>query len=209
MAVFVLEGGTLSVLAAVLGPLIAAGSIGLLGFTPAFSGLSDGEFLPVRVTNSAYGMSVLGALLSFSALMIPAFQASRISVTAQRSESNRPNQKSFVQRYYVDVGLLLVGIVLFRQLTEQGSMAARGILGEVVVNQLLLAVPAVILIAGAMVLLRLFPLVMNLISRVFASRLPVGVVLAIWQMSRNPSNYARLSLPVSYTRLTLPTKRIV
>ncbi len=194
LAVFVLEGGTLSILAAVLGPLIAAGSIGLLGFTPAFSGLSDGEFLPVRVTNSAYGMSVLGALLSFSALMIPAFQASRISVTAQRSESNRPNQKSFVQRYYLDVGLLLVGIVLFRQLTEQGSMAARGILGEVAVNQLLLAVPAVILIAGAMVLLRLFPLVMNLISRVFASRLPVGVVLAIWQMSRNPSNYARLSL---------------
>lgn len=194
LAVFILEGGTMAVISSFLGPLLAAVAIGLLGFTPSFTDLGEGGFLTVRITKTAYVMSALGGLLSFVALMIPAFQASRISVTTQRSESNRPTQKPFVQRYYLDVGFLIVGMILFRQLTEQGSMAARGVLGDVVVNQLLLAVPGVILIAAAMVILRLFPVTLNLITRLFSSQLPAGVVLGLWHMSRNPANYARLAL---------------
>ena len=90
--------------------------------------------------------------------------------------------------------LLILGIVLFRQLTEQGSLAARNLLGEVAVNQMLLAVPGITLIAAAMVLLRLFPVVMSLASRVLAPRLPPGVVLGLWQMARNPTHYSRLAL---------------
>ena len=50
------------------------------------------------------------------------------------------------------------------------------------------------LVASAMVLLRLFPLAMRLASRVLSSRLPVGLTMGLWQMARNPTHYARLSL---------------
>ena len=194
LSVFALEGLTISVLTSLLAPLIAAGTVSILGYTPAFSDLTEGGLLPVRITGTSYLMSGLGGGLSFFALLIPAIQASKLSVSAERSLSNRPGKRSVVQRYYLDVGLLMIGLLLFKQLSEQGSLAARGLLGDVVVNQMMLAVPAVILIGASMVVLRLFPLSMDLISRIFASRLPVGIVLAIWNMSRNPVNYARLVL---------------
>ena len=50
------------------------------------------------------------------------------------------------------------------------------------------------LVASAMVLLRLFPLAMRLGSRLLSTWLSAGPVLGVWQMARNPAHYARLSL---------------
>ena len=194
LTVFVLEGATIAILAIVIAPFLAGLTISLLGYTPAFSDLSGGERLSINLTRGAFIMSAIGGLLSFGALMIPAFASSRSSISRDRREAARPSPLSFFQRYYLDVMLLILGIVLFRQLTEQGSLAARNLLGEVAVNQLLLAVPGITLIAAAMVLLRLFPVVMSLASRVLAPRLPPGVVLGLWQMARNPTHYSRLAL---------------
>ena len=194
LAVFVLEGGTISLVALIFGPLIAAGAIGLLGYTPSFSDLSGGGLLPVRVTAFAYGMSAIAGILSFTVLIIPAVHASKVNVAAQRSALIRNTQQSVFQKYYIDVGLLFLGILLFRQLMEQGSLAVKSALGDVAFNQVMLVLPALILLALAMVLLRLFPVVLNMVGRLFSSRMPVGLILAIWQMSRNPSSYSRLIL---------------
>ena len=148
----------------------------------------------VPVSPGAYMMSALGGLLSFAALMIPAVQASRMSVTTFRHQSARPYTQPFYQRYYLDVLLLVVGVLLLRQLSEQGSVVAVGVFGEVATDQLLLAVPAVVLVASALVLLRLFPLFMRISSALLSSFLSAGLVLGIWQMARNPTHYARLSL---------------
>ena len=194
LAVFVLEGATIAALAAVVAPLLAATAISFLGYTPAFSDLSGGARLPVHLGQGAYAMSALGGVLSFVALMAPAIEASRQGVTRFRQESARPSRFAFFQRYYLDVMLLAVGILLFRQLGEQGSLAATDLMGDVVVNQLLLVVPAITLVAAAMVLLRAFPVVMGLASRLFSPHLPAGLVIGLWQMSRNPTHYARLAL---------------
>ena len=194
LAVFVLEGATIAVLAALVGPLLAAGTISILGLTPAFADLSGGARLTVTISGGAYMMSALGGVLGFVALIVPAAQASRIGVTQQRQQAARPSTQPAFQRYYLDVMLLLLSIFLFRQLTEQGSVVATRLFGELAVDQLLLAVPGVMLVASAMVLLRLFPLVMGLASRALSPWLPSGLVLGVWQMSRNPTHYARLSL---------------
>ena len=194
LSVYVLEGVTIAVLAIVVAPLLAAAVISLLGITPAFSDLSGGELLSVSLSPGAYMMSALGGLLSFAALMVPAIQASRMSVTTFRHQSARPYTQPFYQRYYLDVLLLIVGALLLRQLSEQGSVVAVGVFGEVATDQLLLAVPAVVLVASALVLLRLFPLFMRVSSGLLSSFLSAGLVLGIWQMARNPTHYARLSL---------------
>ena len=194
LSVYVLEGVTIAILAIVVAPLLAAAVISLLGITPAFSDLSGGELLSVSLSPGAYMMSALGGLLSFAALMIPAIQASRMSVTTFRHQSSRPYTQPFYQRYYLDILLLIVGVLLLRQLSEQGSVVAVGVFGEVATDQLLLAVPAVVLVASALVLLRLFPLFMRVSSALLSSFLSAGLVLGIWQMARNPTHYARLSL---------------
>ena len=194
LAVFLLEGATIAVIAAIAGPYVAAGTISILGYTPAFSDLSGGGRVAVALSREAYLMSALGGVLSFVALIIPAVQASRIGVTHHRQQSARPTNVPAFQRYYLDVLLLLVSIVLFRQLTEQGSVVATTVFGDVAVNQLLLVIPGIVLVASAMVLLRLFPVVMSLASRVLSTSMPAGVVLGMWQMARNATHYARLSL---------------
>ncbi len=194
LAVFVLEGLTIAGIATLLGPVAAASVTSMLGYTPAFSDLTGGGRLAVDLSTGAYVMSALGGVLSFVALIAPAFQASRVGVTQHRQEAARPKRLPAFQRYYFDVGLLLVGIFLFRQLTEQGSVVATRLFGDAVVDYLLLAVPGLLLIASAMVLLRLFPLVMGIVSRVLSSVLPVGLMMGAWQMARNPTHYARLSL---------------
>ena len=194
LSVYVLEGVTIAVLAIVVAPLLAAAMISLLGVTPAFSDLSGGELLSVSLSPGAYAMSGLGGLLSFAALMVPAVHASRMSVTTFRHQSARPYAQPFYQRYYLDILLLIVGALLLRQLSEQGSVVAVGVFGEVATDQLLLAVPAVVLVASALVLLRLFPLFMRVSSAMLSSFLSAGLVLGIWQMARNPTHYARLSL---------------
>ncbi len=194
LSVYVLEGLTIAVLATVAAPFLAAAIISLLGYTPAFSDLSGGGRLEILISPTAYLMSAFGGLLSFGALMIPAFQASGMSMTTFRQQSARPYTQPFYQRYYLDVLLLVIGMILLRQLSEQGSVVAVGIFGEIAVDQILLAVPAVILVASALALLRLFPLFMRVSSALLSSFLSAGLVLGIWQMARNPTHYARLSL---------------
>ncbi len=194
LSVYVLEGLTIAVLAIVVAPLLAATIISLLGLAPDFHDLSGGGLLEARLSPGAYLMSALGGLLSFAALMIPAVQASQMSDTTYRLQAARPYTQPVYQRYYLDVLLLLIGVLLARQLSEQGSVVAVGIFGDVAVDQALLAVPAVILVASALVLLRLFPLFMRVSSALLSSFLSAGLVLGIWQMARNPTHYARLAL---------------
>ncbi len=194
LTVFILEGATIAILAAIVAPIIAAVTISLMGLTPAFFGLTGGGLLSVEISPSAYALSALGGVLGFVALLLPAIQASRFGITQQRQQSSRPAALPVFQRYYLDVLLLLIAIFLFRQLTEQGSVVARDVFGAAVADELLLAVPGLVLVASAMVLLRLFPLAMNIISRLFAKVLPVAAAMTVWQMSRQPTHYSRLSL---------------
>ena len=194
LAALAMEGATITALATALAPFLAAAAVSLLGFAPAFSELGGGSLLPVRLTRAAFAMSAVGGALSFGALMIPAYAASRASPSESRRESARPSRLSFVQRYYLDVALLALGVIMFRRLAERGSAAASNLLGEAAANQISLAVPAITLAAAAMVSLRLFPLAMSLASRLTSSRLPPGLSVGLRQMSRNPTHYARLAL---------------
>ena len=194
LVVFVLEGLTIAVLATVAAPLVAAAAISLMGLTPAFSDLTGGGLLDIRLSSTSFMLGAVGGVLGLVALVLPAFQVSRTGVIRHRQEAARPTSLPAFQRYYVDVLLLIVSIYLFRQLTEQGSVVATDLLGESAVSELLLALPGLTLIAAAVVLLRIFPIAMNLAGRLLSGSIPAGLVMGIWQMARSPTHYARLSL---------------
>ena len=70
MTISTLEGLVLVGLAVGVGPLVAREAIGLLGYTPAFEGLTDGARLSVELTGEAYIWAAIGAALSFVALIL-------------------------------------------------------------------------------------------------------------------------------------------
>jgi ABC-type antimicrobial peptide transport system permease subunit len=194
LTVFILEGGTIALLCALAAPPIASLVVRLMGLTPIFSSITDGTMLNVHISPAAWGLSLLGGLLGTTALVFSAARTARLSVTRQRVEAARPETQPLFQRYYVDVLLLVVGIILFRQIAQHGSLLASSLLGEVVVSQFLLVMPGIILAALAMVLLRLLPLGLRVASRVISPGLPVGPVLGLWYMARRPGHYSRLAL---------------
>ena len=199
LAVFIIEAGVLAAIAAVLGPFLALIGVGLIGILPIYSDLNGGDPLPVRLTLDAFRMALFGGLLGLFALFIPAFRATRLSLLASRVTRARPARLALVQRYYLDLGFLGLGMFLFWQLTKQGSFVAVSLFGETSVNQLILGVPAIFLVAASLVLLRVFPVGMDLTGRILSRRplssiTPPALILGIWQMARNPAHHSRLSL---------------
>ena len=185
--------------AIVCGPFLATWGVSFLGTLPFFGELNGGEALPVNLTRNVYTMAALGSVMIMIALMIPAMRVTRQGVIAERAGRTRPQRLAFIQRYYLDLGFLAVVLFLFWQLTRQGSFVASDIFGETTVNQVILAVPALFLVAAGVVLLRVFPLAMDLFGRLLATDLvsrvvSPAVVLGIWQMARNPAHYSRVSL---------------
>ena len=199
LVMFVVEALIIAAFAIVCGPFLSLWGVSFLGTLPFFGDLNGGEALPVNLTLNVYIMAGIGAVLTMIALMIPAFRVTQQGVLAERSGRARPQRLAFIQRYYLDIGFLAVVLFLFWQLTRQGSFVATNLLGENTVNQVILAVPALFLVAAGIVLLRVFPLAMDLFGRLLttglASRIiSPAVVLGIWQMARNPSYYSRVSL---------------
>ncbi|MBM3956839.1 MAG: hypothetical protein FJ313_02160, partial [Gemmatimonadetes bacterium] len=199
LLVFAVEAGCVAVLAVALGPLAAAGAVKAIGVVPWFHDLNAGAPLPVRLSGPVYRMAALGGALSFLALLVPASRAARVGVIAHRSMTARPERLPAFQRYYLDIGLLGLVVFLFWQLSRQRSFLAVRLFGEQAVDQLILAVPALFLVAAALVVLRVFPASMDLLGRLLSGRylrglVPPAFVLGLWQMARNPAHHARLSL---------------
>ena len=199
LSVFVIEAGLLSTFAVIIGPWIALFGVSAIGLMPFYADLNGGDALPVRLGWGAYRLAIIGGALSMLALFIPAVRASRLGLLTVRRSSARPPRLAFVQRYYLDLGLLGLVMFMFWQLSKQGSFVATDVFGEQSVDNLVLAVPALFLVAAGVVMLRVFPVVMDLMGRALSSSygskiVPPAVVLAIWQMARSPASHSRLSL---------------
>ena len=199
VTVFAIEAAVLAAVAVAIGPLIAAVAVKYAGVMPWFDDLNGGAALPVNLNWAAYRLAALGGIFSFIALFYPAFRASRVGLLTYRSRSGRSTGPPAFQRYYLDVGALGIAVVLLAQLQSRGSVAAENLAGEKTVDQIALAFPALFLVVAGLVMLRLFPVMMGLLARLFSGRLfyrfvsPM-MILGLWTMARNPAHYSRLSL---------------
>ena len=194
MTVYLIEGSVLTIFAVVLGPLLASGVIRLLGPTPPFSDLSQGELLQVTLTAEAFGLAALGALLALVALLWPAYRASEASMVHFKQSLARPTRQPLFLRYYLDLVLVAVGAFLFYQLRQRGSLVTENLFGDLSADPLLLVSPALFMLMIALVFLRLFPVVLAVASWALRGLSGATILLGLWRMVRSPLHYSRLIL---------------
>ena len=156
--------------------------------------MSGGAVLGANISPGSYLLSAVGGALGFGAILLASLQACRTDVSEHRQRQARPPELPLFQRRYLDVMLLVIAVVLFWQLAEQGSVLAEGLFGEAAVNSVLLAAPGLALIAASMVLLRLFPLAMRLLGGILSRYSPASLMLGVWNIARNPTPYSRVFL---------------
>ena len=187
---YLMEALGIGLIALLIGPLLALAGTQLLGFTPAFSDLTGGAALPVKLTLTDYVYALGGALLAVVAMALPTIRASGLNPLRVRLGLGRPPGDSVFTRYYIDVFIGVIAGLLYWELRQRGGAVSGSLFGAGQLDQFLLAAPALFLLAIALLLLRFFPLLLRLLGWL-ARRGRAWLVLALWQMGRNPLPYTR------------------
>jgi len=189
--IYLSEGLLICVTGAVIGTALGAFLFSLLGKTASFRSLTGGEMIPIRFSGTVLILIISAAVLCLLALVIPAVRASRQGIVREKQASSRPSRAPFWQRFYLDIILLIAGGALYWELEERGSLVNMDIFGGLGMDPLLLLTPVLLLLAVAIIFLRVFPLLLRLATRIISHSGNAPLSLGLWQMARSPVRYAR------------------
>ncbi|MFC2070899.1 FtsX-like permease family protein, partial [Chloroflexota bacterium] len=192
--IYFIEGLIITVIGTAIGPFLGAFVFSLLGKTDSFYSLTGGGLLPIRFSGTVFIMAAAAAVLCLLTILVPAIQAARRGMVHQRQLAGRPVSKPFWQRFYLDLVILVFGGVLYWELRERGSLMTMDVFGGLNVDPLLLITPMLILLAVAIIFLRLFPIIISLLTKLGTYLGNAPVLLSLWHMARNPVHYGRLIL---------------
>ena len=191
------EGLLLALPAALLGPFLATRAVAALGYTPAFEQITGGSALPVSTSEDAFLLAAAGATLALAAMLLPALGVVRRAIVDAKREQARPQRRGWLQRYYLDLGLVGLALLLVWQLDRRGSVFDPDSVGGWEADPLLLLSPLVITAAAAALVLRLYPPLLRLIAWLLRPLRGTSVTLGVGRAGRDPAATARLMLLVS------------
>ncbi len=191
MAVYMWEAFFISLIAFILGPLLAFLIVPLLGQTPAFSSVTGGSSLPIDLSATAFLFALVGAALSFLVLLFPALRGASFNVLNEKARMARPAAVSAFHKYYIDIFLLALSGVLYWELTQRGSLVTRRLFGSDSTDQVLLIAPVVFMAGLSLLFLRAFPIAIRLLSLMASRTGKVWLVMGLWNIGRNPVHYIR------------------
>ncbi|MCP4534759.1 MAG: ABC transporter permease, partial [Delftia sp.] len=186
------EAGMISVVAFMSGPMLGMALVRALVWAGPLADVSQSNWA-LSFNQSAWLAAGAGAAACFSGLLLPLGPTLRRSIIAHQQTTTRATRPPWWQRLYLDVFLLLVGLVLLWRLHLYGGMMAGGDTSPRL-DWLLLLSPLALLLGTATILLRVFPLFLRALAALAARMRGLSGALAMWQASRNPSHVARLVL---------------
>ncbi len=192
--VHAIEACIVAVPAAAIAPLVAAGGVGLLGWTPAFESLSGGRLLAASAPPLAYLLSAGAGLLAIVAMILPVALGSDRTIMAIERSGARPATRSFLQRYYIDVGVVVLAGLLLWELQRRGTVFSADAVGGWASDPLLLAAPFVTALAAAALLLRFYPPLLRVSAAVFGLGRSAALAIGLRRAARAPAAYARVLL---------------
>ncbi len=164
LRVYALEGIALTALPVLLAPFLAYVAVTLSGTLPYFDEFTRGGTLPVRLNYLPFIAALGVGLVCFGIFVVPSVISGRASVIAQKLRASRPTSAPLFQRYFLDVGLITLGGLLFWELNARGHFVTGGLFEDIQVNETMLLAPSLFLIAVALIFIRVFPLFIRYIS---------------------------------------------
>ena len=190
-----IEGVLLAIAAAAAAPFVAIGVIGLLGYTPVFEPLTGGQPIPTTLTDMAFLLAAAGAIVAVLFTLAPLVIASRTRVLSERLRGvSRPAGPNALQRYYLDIALVLVAVGLIFEADLKGTVFERNSVGGLSADPLLLSTPILFALAAALVILRFLPYVYRFFAWVTYDRFPLSIAATLRYVSRTVGPAARLTI---------------
>lgn len=191
VAMSALEAVLLAVPAIVVAPFLALGAVQLLAtFGPA-AGLGIAN--AARIGPFAFVVAAIAGAVAVGALVVPTLAVSA-SPAGARAVAGRQARTTLPQRLGLDLALVAVAGVALWQLRLYGApltQNARGVLG---LDPLLVAAPAIGLMAGGVLALRVVPRIAEVGERLLARGRGVVSAMGGRMLARQPLRYTRTAL---------------
>jgi hypothetical protein len=175
-----------------IGPWLGAGLVRILSWVGPLSNVAQ----PGEVFNLGRNVWIatgVGTLVCLASLVFPLGPALRRSIVAYQQIITRDTRLPWWQRYYLDVFVLCIGLVLMWRLNQYGEMLV-GEPGGAQLDWLLLLSPLALSVGAATLFLRLFPFFLEILASFAARGRGLLGALALWQSARNPAHVSRLVL---------------
>ncbi|HEV2461662.1 MAG TPA: ABC transporter permease, partial [Ktedonobacterales bacterium] len=194
------QGALLALLAAVAGPFLAALlSLALIHWLiPAEvlgqTGVTASYLQRIATPRTVVIPAAAGALLGVGVLTVSIWQATRLDMQAFHREQGRVSRPPFWRRSYLDLALVALCLAGYVELNQFGALQTRTQLAGGAASPLLLVTPALLLLAGGLVMLRLLPVAAAWATRLAARARGLTSLLAFAQVERSPSRYTRMTL---------------
>jgi hypothetical protein len=145
------------------------------------------------LSSGAFLASALTGLVGILLLALPVLRESETTPGGQPTR-HRQGSESLWQRAGIDLAVVVVAAIGFLQLRRYSSTITQTVEGRLGIDPLLVAAPAIGLIAGAILALRIVPLVARIAERVAAKQRAALIALGAWQIARRPLVYSRSML---------------
>ena len=186
-----LEALVLVVPAVLVAPWLAMGVLNLLNVAGPLA--EAGIRIAPSVDMTVLLATALAGLAAIIGLVVPSLGAGRGLAEVRQTVARQAN-RTLAQRLGLDVALVVLAAVGIWQLHQYGAPITESVRGSVGLDPLLVAAPALGLIAGSIVALRLVPLAAELTERLLERRPGLVAPLGARQLARRPLRYTRSAL---------------
>ena len=176
----------------IMGPFLALLIVRFL-LAPTVNPVGGTGSIPVVLSSDMFLMGAIGGVLSLIVLLASSFNRARLGIVESLRSRARPPTLPLLQRYYIDILVLFVlGFLLWEIRGREGFLTRDLASGEVKVDFLLLFGPAVVLVVVAVVVLRVLPLVVRLMSWSADQLAPAWVSFPLARFARDPLPHGSL-----------------
>lgn len=163
----------------------------IMGYTTSFLSFTARPPLPVSLHGLSVPLTLVALGVSLVARLWPILRVNRQNILVEGHEWARPSQGPFWYRYYLDFLLVIPTYYAYTQMVQRGSLVGLIVQApeDLYQDPLLIVVPALFVVTGALVTMRLFSIAMRLLDFI-ANRTPwLSVHLALRQLGRQSHEY--------------------
>ncbi|MEV0969333.1 FtsX-like permease family protein [Microtetraspora glauca] len=158
---------------------------------------------------STFVISAGVALVCAVLLALPAVRGARRTYVEEQGARGRGDRQGLIQRAGADLALLVVAALAIWQLRLYGAPVTETTGGDLGIDPLIVMGPALALLCGGLLGLRLVPLVSRILERATARRAGFAPAVGARQVSRRPARYSGpallLTMAVAIGALSLAT----
>ncbi len=176
--------------AVIAAPWLAVLLVQAVRLNPAMEGVGLSAPLPGP---STYATAILGGIVALVALTLPTL-LSGVSIAGVRAAIGRQGGRTLPQRLGLDLALIVLAVIAMLQLRLYGATLTRTARGTLGVDPLLVAAPAIGLIGGAVLAIRIVPRLAELAERALDRTRGLIASLLGRQIARRPLRYTRAAL---------------